>query len=108
LLWLILIIATISIFLSEFMSNVAQVIVLSPIICSFAVAANLNPLLVGLPMTLAASAASMLPMGTPPNAIVFSSKKIQLKQMLLVGFIMNIIAIIIVTFFSYFIAQKLI
>jgi solute carrier family 13 (sodium-dependent dicarboxylate transporter), member 2/3/5 len=108
LLWLILIIATISIFLSEFMSNVAQVIVLSPIICSFAVAANLNPLLVGLPMTLAASAASMLPMGTPPNAIVFSSKKIQLKQMLLVGFIMNIIAIIIVTFFTYFIAQKLI
>ncbi len=103
---LILLTSTISIFLSEVMSNVAQVIVFAPIVCSFAVALNINPVLLGLPMTLAASAAGMLPMGTPPNAIVFSSKKVKLKQMLLVGFIMNIVSIIIITLVIYFFGQK--
>jgi sodium-dependent dicarboxylate transporter 2/3/5 len=96
-------VTVVSIFLSEIMSNVAQVIVLSPVIAGFAIAMHINPLLLGMPMTLAASAASMLPMGTPPNAIVFSSGYINLKDMLKAGFIMNLISIILIVLFSYFV-----
>ena len=63
----------IALFLSEVMSNVAQVIVFAPVVSSLADAMHMNPLLLGIPMTLAASCASMMPMGTPPNAIVFAS-----------------------------------
>lgn len=57
------------------MSNVAQVIVMAPIITAVALNLQLDPLLLGIPMTLAASCAGMLPMGTPPNAIVFRVAK---------------------------------
>jgi sodium-dependent dicarboxylate transporter 2/3/5 len=100
---LIISIAVISIMLSEVMSNVAQVIVFAPVVTGMAASLNLDPLLLGIPMTLAASCASMLPMGTPPNAIVFSSGHIRLKEMLTTGFIMNLIAILlIVVFTKYF------
>jgi len=79
LLLLIISIAVISIMLSEVMSNVALVIVFAPVVTGMASLLNLDPLLLGVPMTLAASCASMLPMGTPPNAIVFSSGHIRLK-----------------------------
>jgi len=99
---LVLLIVVISIFLSELMSNVAQVIVLAPVLAALADALHLDPLLLGLPMTLAASAASMMPMGTPPNAIVFGSGFIRLKDMLKAGFVMNIISIIVITLFCWF------
>lgn len=98
---LVLLITVVSIFLSEVMSNIAQVIVLSPVLAALADALHMDPLLLGIPMTLAASAASMLPMGTPPNAIVFSSGYIKLKDMLKAGFVMNIISIIIITIFCW-------
>jgi sodium-dependent dicarboxylate transporter 2/3/5 len=92
-----------SLFISEVMSNIAQVIVFTPVVSSLADAIYLNPLLLGIPMTLAASCASMLPMGTPPNAIVFSSGKIELRQMLKAGLIMNIISVILITLFGWFV-----
>jgi sodium-dependent dicarboxylate transporter 2/3/5 len=98
---LIFVIVVISIFLSELMSNVAQVIVLAPVLAALADALHLDPLLLGIPMTLAASAAAMLPMGTPPNAIVFSSGYLKMKDMLKSGFVMNIVSIIIITLFSW-------
>lgn len=98
---LILMVATISIFVSEVMSNVAQVIVFAPVVSSLAEAAGMHPLMLGIPMTLAASCASMLPMGTPPNAIAFSSGYIKLNDMVRVGFVMNIISIILVTLFCW-------
>lgn len=98
---LIFVIVVISIFLSELMSNVAQVIVLAPVLAALADALHLDPLLLGIPMTLAASAAAMLPMGTPPNAIVFSSGYLKMKDMLKAGFVMNIVSIIIITLFSW-------
>jgi len=91
----------VSIFMSELMSNVAQVIVLSPVLAALADALHLDPLLLGIPMTLAASAASMMPMGTPPNAIVFSSGHIKLKDMIKAGLVMNIISIILITLFCW-------
>ncbi len=101
-------VVVISIFLSEVMSNVAQVIVFAPVVCSLADAVGMNPLLLGIPMTLAASCASMLPMGTPPNAIVFASGHIRFRQMLQAGFIMNLLAIILITVFCWFLMPLLI
>jgi sodium-dependent dicarboxylate transporter 2/3/5 len=102
-LMMILIVTTFSVFLSEVMGNVAQVIVMAPVVSSVAVSLHMDPLMLGIPMTLGASCASMLPMGTPPNAIVFASGHIKMKDMVRSGFVLNIISIIIITLFCYFI-----
>ncbi len=99
---LVVIVTTLSIFISELTSNVAQVIIFAPVVSSLAIALGMNPLMLGIPMTMAASCASMLPMGTPPNAIVFSSGHIKLKQMAYSGFIMNIVSIILISIFCWF------
>lgn len=104
---LVFVITFVSLFLSEVMSNVAQVIVFAPVISSLADAAGMNPLLLGIPMTLAASCAGMLPMGTPPNAIVFASGHIKLRQMTTAGFVMNIISVILITLFCWFLLPLL-
>ena len=100
---LIAVIAVMSIFISEVMSNVAQVIVFAPVVTGIAVAIGADPLLLGMPMTLAASCASMMPMGTPPNAIVFSTGHIKLGEMLKAGFILNLISIALIVLTSYFV-----
>ncbi len=104
---LIVVITVVTIFLSEVMSNVAQVIVFAPVVSSLADAIGMNPLLLGIPMTLAASCASMLPMGTPPNAIVFASGYIRLRQMTKAGFVMNMVAIVIIILFCWFLLPLL-
>jgi len=106
LLVLIFIVTLITVFLSELTSNVAQVIVMAPVITALAQAMGINPLLLGIPMTLGASCASMLPMGTPPNAIVFSSGHIKLKQMLRTGFVLNIICVILITLFCWLLLPR--
>lgn len=104
---LILLVTTISVFISEVMSNVAQVIVMGPVVSALAVALKIDPLVLGIPMTLGASCAGMLPMGTPPNAIVFASGHIKLKQMSKAGFVMNIVSIILISLFSWFFVRLL-
>ena len=104
---LLFVITLVSLFISELMSNVAQVIVFAPVVSSLADALGMNPLLLGIPMTLAASCASMLPMGTPPNAIVFASGHIKLRQMTKAGFVMNIISVILITVFCWFLLPLL-
>ena len=104
---LLLVVVFVSLFISELMSNVAQVIVFAPVVSSLADALGMNPLLLGIPMTLAASCASMLPMGTPPNAIVFASGHIKLRQMTKAGFVMNIVAVILITLFCWFLLPLL-
>jgi sodium-dependent dicarboxylate transporter 2/3/5 len=108
LLLMILVVTTLSVFLSEVMSNVAQVIVLAPVISSVAIALKMDPLSLGIPMTLGASVASMLPMGTPPNAIVFASGHVKIKDMIKTGFVLNIICIIIITLFCWLVQPYLI
>lgn len=99
---LLLMVTIISLFISEVMSNIAQVIVFSPVVCSLADSVHMNPLILGLAMTLAASCASMMPMGTPPNAIAFASGHIKIKEMMKAGFVMNIVSIILITLFCWF------
>lgn len=106
-LMLIFLVTVISLFISEVMSNVAQVIVFAPVVSGLAEAAQIHPLVLGIPMTLAASCASMLPMGTPPNAIAFSSGYIKLQHMTRVGFVMNIISVILITLFCWLLLPRI-
>jgi sodium-dependent dicarboxylate transporter 2/3/5 len=105
--FLVLLLIIAAVFLTEVMSNVAQVIVFDPVVSSLAIALGMDPLQLGIPMTLAASCAGMLPMGTPPNAIVFASGHIRLRQMTKAGFVMNIVAIILISLFSWFLLPLL-
>ena len=100
---LVLLVIVFSLFIGEFMSNIAQVIVFAPLVSAMADSLHLNPVLLGIPMTLAASCAGMMPMATPPNAIVFASGHIRFKDMVLTGFVLNIIAIVLIMVFSWFV-----
>ena len=94
--FLVIAITIISLFISEVMSNVAQVIVFAPVVTGIATATGADPYMLGIPMTLAASCASMMPMGTPPNAIVFSTGHLKLSEMMKAGLIMNLISILLI------------
>ncbi len=88
--------------LTEFTSNTATTEMMLPIVSGIAVEIEVNPLLLMIPITLAASMAFMFPVATPPNAIVFGSGKIRMLEMLRTGFILNIIAVITITIFTYY------
>ncbi|PLX01981.1 MAG: sodium:dicarboxylate symporter [Marinilabiliales bacterium] len=89
-------------FLTELTSNTATTEMLLPVLAGLSVSVNVNPLLFMLPATISASMAFMLPVATPPNAIVFGSNRITVMQMAKNGFILNIIGAIIITLFTYF------
>ena len=91
--WLVLVLIVISVSLSEVMSNVALVNVFVPVVFGIAQVMQVNPVLLGLPVTLGASIALMSPIATPPNAIVFSSGHIRMVDMLKAGLLLNIISI---------------
>ena len=95
------VVVVIAIFATEIMSNLALVTIFVPIVAAFAVEAHYPILQLCLPLTLASSCAFMLPVGTPPNAIVFSSGLIKIHQMAKIGFILNLIATIIVCAFAF-------
>lgn len=98
---ILLIFVSFSIFGTEVMSNLALVQVFIPIVAVFALGSeNYSILQLCIPVTLAASCAFMLPVSTPPNAIIFSSGRVTVNQMVRVGFILNVIGVIIITLFS--------
>ncbi|MCB0696348.1 MAG: DASS family sodium-coupled anion symporter [Chitinophagaceae bacterium] len=105
---LVFIVTIVSIFISEVMSNVAQVIVFAPVIGGMAQALHIDPLQLGIAMTLGASCAGMLPMGTPPNAIVFASGRLKLHHMTTTGFVMNIVSAVLITLFCWFLLPHLV
>ncbi|MFN3840595.1 MAG: SLC13 family permease, partial [Cyclobacteriaceae bacterium] len=98
--WLTLSLIVISVTLSEVMSNVALVNVFVPVVFGIAQVMNVNPILLGLPVTLGASIALMSPIATPPNAIVFSSGHIRIQDMVKAGALLNIISILIIWIIS--------
>jgi sodium-dependent dicarboxylate transporter 2/3/5 len=89
-----LILITSMLFLTELMSNVALATMYIPVVIGIATGLKMDPLLLSIPMAMAASCAFMMPISTPPNAIVFSSGHIQIKQMLLTGIFLNIISVL--------------
>ena len=84
-------------FLTEFTSNVATVNAVLPIIAATSVALEVDPRLLMIPATISASCAFMLPIGTPPNAIVFGTGRIQMGQMARYGLIMNLAGVVLAT-----------
>ncbi|XP_045381340.1 solute carrier family 13 member 2 [Lemur catta] len=82
---------------TEFASNVATTTLFLPILASMAQAICLHPLYVMLPCTLASSLAFMLPVATPPNAIVFSFGGLKVTDMARAGFLLNIIGVLVIT-----------
>jgi sodium-dependent dicarboxylate transporter 2/3/5 len=83
--------------LTEVTSNMATTAVLLPVLGQAAVSAGISPLFTMLPATIAASAAFMLPVATPPNAVVFSSRLVPALQMARVGIYLNVVTVILVT-----------
>ena len=94
--WILLGLTAVSLFLTEIMSNVALVTVFLPVVGAIAVGMELDPVLFCIPVTLAASCAFMLPMSTPPNAIVFASGYLRISDMVKAGFWLNWLAILLI------------
>lgn len=95
------------IFLTELTSNLATTATLLPVMGAIAVQAGVPPIVLTVPITIAASCAFMLPVATPPNAIVFSTGAISIPQMVRAGVFLNIIGIIIVSIVSLTLAPRL-
>jgi sodium-dependent dicarboxylate transporter 2/3/5 len=99
---ILLVIVTIATFGTELMSNTALVAIFIPIIGQFALQSDYSIVQLCVPVTLAASCAFMLPVGTPPNAIVFSSGQVKISDMAKYGFLLNLAAILLIVLFGYF------
>lgn len=82
-------------FMTELMSNVALVAVLAPVVAGIAIGLEIPILYLLIPVTIASSCAFMLPMATPPNAIVFASGYIKVHEMARIGIIINCISVLI-------------
>jgi solute carrier family 13 (sodium-dependent dicarboxylate transporter), member 2/3/5 len=102
---MILILIIITVLLSEFMSNVALVQIFIPVIFGISKSLGINPFLLGIPVTLAASIGFMFPIATPPNAIVFSSGYIRMKDMIRAGLLLDIASIFIILLGSVFLVS---
>ena len=90
------------IFLTEVTSNTATSSLLLPVIGAFAVAIHVHPLTLMVAVALSASFAFMLPVATPPNAIIFSSRQITIPQMARAGIWLNLIGSFLITLFVVF------
>ncbi len=88
-------------FLTEITSNTATTTLLMPILLAAAVSAEMDPKLLMIPATISASFAFMLPVATPPNAIVFGSQKVAVQDMVREGLVLNLLGTIVVTMFCY-------
>jgi solute carrier family 13 (sodium-dependent dicarboxylate transporter), member 2/3/5 len=99
---IILMISLLVTFLTELTSNTATTEMILPILAGLSVAIEVNPLFLMLPATISASMAFMLPVATPPNAIIFGTNRLSIADMAKTGLIINLVGAIIITVFTYF------
>jgi sodium-dependent dicarboxylate transporter 2/3/5 len=95
----ILVLTTLAIFISEVLSNLAMVTLFIPVVGIFAHQTGLPLVPMAMALTLGASLAFMMPVGTPPNAIVFGSGFLRIKDMIRYGFILNLISLALISLF---------
>ena len=101
--WLVLLcIATLVIFLTELTSNTATAAMLLPVTVSVAAAMQVGPLPFMVVATLASSFAFMMPVATPPNAIVYSSRMLSIRQMAGAGIWLNLVGLVLISCYVYF------
>lgn len=94
-------------FMTELTSNTATTQMVLPILASLAVAININPLLLMIPATLSASCAFMLPVATPPNAIIFGTGQVNMQDMIRSGILLNLIGAVLITIYIYLIGTAI-
>ena len=102
LLLLVFVIITLVNFFTEFTSNLATTAMLLPILAPIAISLNINPYMLMVACTIAASCAFMMPVATPPNAVVFGSGYLRIPDMIKSGIWMNIISILFLTLMVYY------
>jgi len=90
------------VFLTELTSNTATTATLLPILAGVAIGADIPVMMLLIPTAISASCAFMMPVATPPNAVVFGSGRLTIKEMTQAGFWLNIIAIAVITLMAYF------
>ncbi len=84
-------------FLTELTSNTATTEMILPVLAGLAIAINIHPLLLMIPATLSCSCAFMLPVATPPNAIVFGTQRLRILTMAKTGILLNLIGVLVIT-----------
>ncbi|WP_318437123.1 SLC13 family permease [Photobacterium leiognathi] len=97
----IFVIAIFVVFLTEFASNTASAALLIPVFATVAEALGVSPVILSALIAIAASCAFMLPVATPPNAIVFSTGHIKQQEMMRIGIYLNILCIVFLTLFTW-------
>jgi len=100
---LIFVLIVLALLLTEVMSNLALTIVMVPVVGQVAISWGMDPLLLAIPVTMASSCAFMLPMATPPNAIIFGSNKVSMGTMARVGLMLNLIAAVLAWIWALFV-----
>ena len=95
----------ISMGLTELMSNVALVTIFIPVVFGVADGFHINPIWLAMPVTYAASCAFMMPISTPPNAVLFASGYIKMKDMIRTGVLLNLCCLVIITVLALTVIQ---
>ncbi|WP_108446470.1 SLC13 family permease [Halomonas denitrificans] len=95
------------IFLTEVTSNTATAAAFLPLLGALALSLDISPLLITVPAAIAASCAFMMPVATPPNAIVFATGRMKIQSMIRAGFMLNLISTLVVTLIAYFLIVSL-
>ena len=101
---IILTVCALATFTTEFASNTAMASTLLPVLGGMAVAIELNPIILMVPAAISCSTAFMLPIATPPNAIVFASGHIRIRDMVKIGLAMNIVGLILILIIVHLLA----
>ena len=104
---IVILVVTMIIFLTELTSNMATTATFLPVVAAIALQSNFDPLLVTAAVAIAASCAFMLPVATPPNAIVFGSGLIKVPQMARAGFLLNLVGIVLVSIVAVFLVPAI-
>ena len=104
---LVLMVTTIITVLTEFTSNTATAAAFLPVASALAIASGVSPLVLLVAAGLAASNGFMLPVGTPPNAIAFSTGKLTVREMARAGLLVDIVFVVILTLAAYFLVPPI-
>ena len=104
---MVLAVVTGMVFLTELTSNTASAAALIPILAAIAPGLGIEPLVLALPATFAACCAFMLPVATPPNAVVFGSGRVGMREMARAGLLLNFISIVLITILTFVLARPL-
>jgi solute carrier family 13 (sodium-dependent dicarboxylate transporter), member 2/3/5 len=91
-------------FLTEITSNTATITMMLPVLAVLAVSMKLHPFILMVPATISTSFAFMMPVATPPNAIIFGSEYVKIHQMARTGFVLNLLGVVVITLAMYLIA----